>query len=220
MSKCIDGQSESKIHAYELGLFSGDELTHFEQHLMDCSSCFEKVTSHLDVTRLLRFDPQVRPGDDAAAGSESPPTDMIRETRTTPFSGLKRLMILAAVLVIIAVPVFKYVMSPDSPPGIVQQLELYPLRSEGARSISLQTGGDAEIKFVVESIRPSEAFRIQIASVSGEQVYQVDNFDEFNEMGLGIVTIPVNRFEIGNYQLLVIDPSSEKVRASYHFRVE
>ena len=61
MSNCIDQKFESIIHAYELGLLSGDELIKFEQHLMDCTSCYQEIESQLDSSRLLRHDPKLRP---------------------------------------------------------------------------------------------------------------------------------------------------------------
>jgi tetratricopeptide (TPR) repeat protein len=53
-------QYAEMLHAYELGMLTGEDLRRFEEHLLTCDGCFEKV-DHLQATGdLLRNDIDIR----------------------------------------------------------------------------------------------------------------------------------------------------------------
>ncbi|MFH2035686.1 MAG: tetratricopeptide repeat protein [Candidatus Zixiibacteriota bacterium] len=60
MNRCINNKSEKLLHAYELGMLSGEELGEFELHLLECDYCFQKIKDLKKAAKLLRFDTDIQ----------------------------------------------------------------------------------------------------------------------------------------------------------------
>jgi tetratricopeptide (TPR) repeat protein len=51
---------EDMLHAYELGMLRDDDLRAFEEHLMDCDRCFERIKHLESAGELLRLDADIK----------------------------------------------------------------------------------------------------------------------------------------------------------------
>ncbi len=59
MSECTDKRYRDMLHAWELGLLSGDERRDLELHLMDCPACRKEARELVDAMRAVRSDSDV-----------------------------------------------------------------------------------------------------------------------------------------------------------------
>jgi hypothetical protein len=133
---------------------------------------------------------------------------------------VNRLLLMAAVLVLVCVSVIKYGLMTESGPPATEVLELYPLRASEGRTVTLVAGGRIEIHFVVSGYHDGIVSNIRIESSDSSVVYERDVFADFNEMGLGVITLSADRFKVGLYRFIVTDTRTDAVKASYNFRVD
>ena len=54
MSNCSDNKFEKLLYPYELGMLDPDQRTELELHLMDCTSCSDKVIKLQSAVKMLR----------------------------------------------------------------------------------------------------------------------------------------------------------------------
>jgi hypothetical protein len=103
---------------------------------------------------------------------------------------------------------------------VVQTLELLPSRAGGNDIIYLEKGGDVEISFFVAEQFQGEADLI-ISSIAGDTVLHTPGFSDFNDQGLGSITLSVSKFSDGHYMLTIIPvPETGLEERIYMFRVK
>jgi tetratricopeptide (TPR) repeat protein len=60
MAECTRKDLAELLHAYELGLLSGDKRAEIELHLLECDACLLQAQRTAESSRLLKFDPETR----------------------------------------------------------------------------------------------------------------------------------------------------------------
>ncbi len=214
MNGCVNKALGQLLHDYELGLLSDEDNDRFEMHLYECDYCLAQVREFMDVSRILTEDPDAR-----AVLEEIAREPGIKKDKKK-FSPFLKLLIAAVLIVVIAVPVYKYGIQ-EGPSGITQTLDLLPARTGGSDVIYLEKGSDAVINFyVADSIKGPVS--LVISKVDGDTVLMLQDFTDFNGRGMGTVTVPVTDFSEGHY-ILHIRPISEldlKHEKLYMFRVK
>ena len=115
MSNCIDRRFEEMLYAYELGMLSDEDERQLELHLYECTHCFESVRQFKDSSWLLRHSAKVR----EQVESYVEPARTINVTR---------ILLIAAVLLVVAIPVYRIGFAPDETDSVIQQLLLLPDR--------------------------------------------------------------------------------------------
>jgi len=60
VSECKDKQLGKLLHAYELGMLSGEESDAFEVHVLECKYCNDRVQQLRDTCNLLRHSSELR----------------------------------------------------------------------------------------------------------------------------------------------------------------
>lgn len=210
MSSCIDQKYEKMIHAFEINMLKEDDRRDFEQHLLRCQSCFKQVEEFLPSIRLLRHDP------DFMAEAVTEP-----ESRIVPkkkWSNITRLLAAAVLIVVLALPIYWFMISVDD----VQEIVLLPDRSSNNNTLLLREGGTARISFAVEDYNKEIAYDLIILDLSGDTIFYRQDFTDFNEKGLGSISLPVSEFNIGHYILTIstIFASDSMEYIQYTFRVK
>jgi hypothetical protein len=185
------------MHAYELGTLADSERTEFELHLFECEFCYENVQKFKNEGKTLRHDTDIR-----ALSSEAVESAGDRKSRRTIIGAL----IAAATVIAVAVPTFLWY----SQPSEVQLLRLLPLRGVPVNEIQLDSGGDIEIRFVLEGANEATSSHLQITADNGEILWEESGFDDYTERGLGTIQLPVAAFSPGGYTLTISEVSTKK----------
>jgi len=111
MAACSDRRFEEMLYAYELGIFPDAERAELEQHILECDSCFEKVSKFESAAHLLRTSQAVKQEVETLTGNTtSRPEERLRRA-TWIRSGLA----VAAVLVILLLRPWRLEFQPDQP---------------------------------------------------------------------------------------------------------
>jgi hypothetical protein len=193
------------LHSYELGVLSSEEAREFEKHVLDCESCFEEMKEMLPTSTLLRHDPDVR-----AVSNES-------VEKKFRFS---KLMLIAAVLLISFVPIYRYVIMDALTSEVVQQVNLLPVRGAGDDLVELELGGTAEIRFYVKGATTASFFQVVIRSDQDDVVFSEDHFSDFTDFGAGLIVLPVSSLSKTTFVLTITESPEDTARvvAEYRFR--
>lgn len=231
MAECTDKRYGDLLHAYELNLLPDEERQRFEVHLLECHSCFERVKDMESVSQLLNQDQDVRRVVKVlAANAGTEPESAERKDDDKAGSGkhagkgnFKRYLLAAALTICIALPGYYYLSRTGPEQEVTQEMILLPMRGTTSRELSLQMGGQAEIRFVLEHAVQDHPYVVTIASsdLVSDTVYANREFDGFNENGMGTIRLPITQFESGFYKLTISDPtvSAEPIR-EYRFTVK
>jgi len=214
MSSCVDKSLGKLLHNYELGLLSEEDKKQLELHLFECDYCRGLAGEFLDLSRMLRYDPDAQ----AILEEISVETDTGKENGPKKLPLISRLLLAAAAVLMLAIPVYKYVLQNGSP-SISQTVILFPTRSSANAIIDIDKGGTVEFKFHV-----SEGFdasvNLTLVRVGGDTVETQADYSDFDENGTGSLTLPVSTFSEGHYSL-IIEPTVDSIgaeRLQYLFR--
>ena len=96
------------------------------------------------------------------------------------------------------------------------------MRNAGNEVLYIDSGGIAEIRFVIDEASSDHSYDVSVRSRSGELVYRDESFSDFDDSGTGLITLPVKRFAPGFYGVRVNDPrfGTDKAPVELYFRVE
>jgi len=213
MKECSNKGLGQLLHDYELGLLSEEDNHRFEMHLYECDFCLAQAKEFIDVSKILAKDPEAKALINKIAEE---PEGKEGKKRTSP---LLKLLIAAILVVVIAIPVYKYGIN-EKGPAVVQTLDFLPSRAGGSDILYLEKGGDAAINFFI-----SEYFHgsveLVISKVGGDTILSLPDFDKINDHGMGTITLPVDDFSAGHY-MLQVSPSDNSASPDrlYMFRVK
>ena len=216
MSSCIENELGLLLHDYELGLLSADDKLRFELHLYECDYCLTQVREFAETSRIFKHDPTIREIVEALADDSD---NVNRGSARNKSSLFTRLLIAAVIVLAVSAPIYLYWSQPEQ--SIARQtLELLPSRSGGSNIIYLDQGGEVTISFYADEELQASA-DIVIAEIEGDTLLIRQNFSDFNEHGLGTITLPLSTFFTGHY-MLTIKPDSETELGEriYMFRVK
>ena len=226
-SPCSNPELEQKLHAYELGMLSDADREMVEVHLVECESCYSEIKELNKAAALLRDDETIR---NVALSLESENAESSNgvawfgkfSQAIWPRRTYSKLLPVAVVLLLVSVVLFQLLPERDQQEEIQQTLDLFPMRGSKPNVLILDGSKDAIINFVYESFDPAKTYDLQIISDGGQVVYSLEAFTEFSETGLGSITISLDIFKKGIYELDIIDAASDPpvIREQYYFEVE
>ncbi len=224
MSRCIDPRFENMLHGFELGLLSEEDRLAFEEHLLDCDHCYELAKQFLPVSLLLRHDEDMRADGKGDTGlPEKPLTDEGQaETKTSRFN-LTRTLAIAALIVVLAIPVYWFGLRDTTPPPGAQCLVFTAVRGGTPPLLYIEKGGMAELVFARDSLFVDLEYHVIVSSRDGETVlYENKNFSEFDSLGTGSISLPLADFTPGFYILSIMPLLEDSVLSGqvYNFRVK
>ncbi|MCB2229674.1 zf-HC2 domain-containing protein [bacterium] len=205
MKSCTNKEIGHMVHAFEIGVLSDEDKDRFIAHLLECDHCFEKVQSLRKAVGLIRFDQDIRSDVQqvvAVAG----------EAERKAQSWYQKLVVLpavrfaaaAALVLVVALPVVWSVLERGGPKTL-QTVSLSPTRSVGNNIITMGLGDAVEVRFVLPGAGLESAAIVTISPNGGAPVYVDSNFHDFDQGGLGSITVPLQDFSPGIYQLQVRD---------------
>ena len=204
MSECTNKTLGQKLHAYELGLLSEQEALEVELHILECPECMDSAARFIDTVRLLRHHPQVG--------------ELSRRQASSGGLHIVRFLAIAALLLVVATPVYYlwYKQNPDA--SHVQRLYLTPIRANDARTVFLDSSGSVEIDFLIADSLHQGAYEIRIDARKGHTVFVDSVFTSYDSSGSGHISLPTKVFDRGFYALKVIRQDS--TLTVYYFRVD
>ncbi|MBD3232661.1 MAG: hypothetical protein GF315_02945 [candidate division Zixibacteria bacterium] len=225
MAECNDRSFKDLLHAYEMGILSEDERKRVEIHLLKCESCFETVQEGHESAQMMKTEGEFRAvageyGKEKVAGERL--WNRLKMYLFSPITLPKphRIATVFVIFLIVAFSVYKFGIDTGSEYRVQQVLKFYPNRAVTANFIELEQGGVAVIEFVYGEAQPGQSYRLQIKSLDSEYIVLDSVFSEFNDLGRGSVSIPVEAFTRGFFRLQFIDPESNQPQMEYRFRVE
>lgn len=217
MSRCTDPIYHDMLHAWELGMLSDDDRRRFELHLLQCDACAGEAGQFLQPSRLLRNDPDFRPS--ANEVSFDLPAGKVKTS--TVRRNVTRVLLAFAAVLILAVPVYRWMRAPGDESAPVQQLKLVPTRGSGEDIVRRDQGGSLEIRFYVEGASAALPYRVKVSTQHGLPVYTNDKFSDFSNSGTGVLVLQVDDLDTGLYALTVCPANdSLNVLQTYNFRVQ
>lgn len=216
MRECTNIKVGQMLHDYELDILSTEDKQQFELHLYECENCLSHVREFMSPSRIIKFDPDARKIiEDMAGDSDEVKPERIRKAP----SHFYKLLIAAIIVLVIGIPAYLY-WGPPQWPRAAQTLELMPYRAGGNDIIHLEKGGDVEIKFFFAENFQGTANLI-ISNIDGEVILHLHSFKNFNDRGLGTITLPVSMFSDDHYMLTVYTDSETGPRErAYMFRAK
>ena len=205
MNSCTDPKFEQIIHGYELGVLSQEEVREFEMHVLDCEYCFEHVREMLPTSILLRHDADVQavwPSSDGKKFKYS------------------KLLLIAALVVLAVVPIYRFGIIDEVPSGTVQQINFLPMRANGNNHVEIGLGGIVEIRFNIEGATRASTYRVNIRSSFEDTVFSANEYSDFTDFGAALISLPVSLLSEGAYILTIGEPQDDttKVVAEYLFQ--
>jgi len=215
VSQCSNTELGQLLHIYELDLLSEEDKRRFEMHLYDCRHCLTQVQEFMDVARMIEHDPEARALVSDIAGE----TDTGRKRSRKKSSTFYRLLIAAVIVIVLAVPVYRYWLQPEKT-AAVQTLEFRPSRAGGSDVLYLDKGGEVEIAFFLADQYTGTA-TVAIVSIEGDTVVSIPDFSAFDNDGVGTVVLPMGSFDKGHYSLTIVPPAESEIHERiYMFRVK
>ena len=216
MSRCHDEQLGLLLHDFELGMLADKDRTRFELHLYDCDYCMDEVRTFVGPARTLMTDSDLRSQIRRLGGEEGNSTKHESPGNSFRFG---KFLLAAALIAGIAVPMYWLTQDKEQTASI-QHLEFLSARTGGSDVIYLDQGGDVVIEFSVGESN-SGPVSLLITNVTGDTVLTRPGFEDFNDRGLGSISLPVTQFSAGHYMLTVTPASVDSTQAEiqYFFRV-
>ena len=215
MSKCTDDNLGRLLHDYELGLLPDEDRKRFELHLYDCDHCLEQVRDFADAANILAQDTDARSIIRALAADENDVAETKSKKNISPFV---KLLLVAALVVIVAVPAVMYLQDGDA---VIQTLEFLPTRTAGSDVVYLDRGGTVEIRFFInEALRSGTT--VKLTSIDGQTIREIDNYTDITDDGFGSLVIPISEFADGHYMLMIsaVEAPDTLRDQQYMFRVK
>jgi len=217
MNGCIDPECGAMLHAWELGLLSDDDRQRFELHLLQCELCSDEAVQFTQSAKLLREDPEFRPMAGESVDREAAGIPLKAATRRH----ITRVLLAAAVVLVVAIPVYRMVFSPHEIPAVVQKLNLIPVRGESNNTVTRIPDANLEIRFYVEGATESHTYRVTVLRQASVTVYDNERFNSFSGSGVGTMILPMRDLDAGLYTLIVRSVAdASTVLQEYNFRIE
>lgn len=229
MSSCTNIETGRRLHDYELDTLSTEDKQQFELHLYECDHCMSRVREFMDVSRIIRHDPDFRAIVQDIAAELDKKKQPIKPARSkilnllwpeTPRFALARLIPALVLLLIISFPIYRLI--DNLRPDYRQTINLFPIRGGEKTVLLSEKGGQAVINFVIENPVPAGIYEIQISSEEGKDVYSNKGFSEFNEQGMGSVILPLDSLGKGGYKLTISEATGDSLETAgeYYFTVK
>jgi hypothetical protein len=223
VSQCSNPEYEHMLHAFELGLLAEEDRLHFEEHLLDCDYCFARVEEFMAISHRMRHDPDVRPDPEEVKNllSGTAGKQEVEDTSVKNWSRFTRLVAIAAMVIVAALPVYWLGFRETATDGPIQQINLMPTRGGSPPVLYLDEGGTAEIRFVAEGIQSGTGMKVRIVGRTGGVIYETDYDEAVDASGNGNISLPITEFEPGFYKLIFFQPhdTTQASQREYNFRV-
>ena len=196
MGKCTDPAFENKLHSFEMGMLSDDERKQFEEHLLECQSCFEQFQEFLPSARLLRQDPEFEK--DATADTPQ------KSGQSSKLMNVTKFLAAAVIVLVIAVSVRWFVIT-EVHENVSQTIELFPMRDGGSAVIDLSLDGPVRISFFISDSAVTSA-DILIRNVDGDTIRSANQYEEIDEFGYGSIVLPLTELSRTHYIMTIVYP--------------
>lgn len=214
------------LHAYELGALSEEDADRFEIHLLECQHCFAELKAFEEVADLLRSDEEIRNlARQAAAVQESSAdsfwTKLWRLLWPDVHLAFKPVLAYLVILLLIVPAYMGLRRSRDRDVNQPQVITLLPEKSPGEEMFQADVDHDGLLRFVFRDALVNRSYLVSIESENGEMVYRNQDFNTFDDYGLGELIIPHAMMKPGCYKLIIAGPrtGSGQDTISYYFRV-
>jgi len=228
MSKCSKPDVGALLHAYELNALSEEDTERFERHLLECEHCFNDVQEFGSGAVLLATDNEVK-----NMVRRADPTDLQSESairklwgRLWPETPFVFKPVLAYLLVLfMAIPAYhglRYAARDDRQIRPLQAISLVSGRSTQEAVFRISSDRDGTIRFHFSGAVQGMSYRVVVETEEGKEVVRYDNFDVFDEFGMGELFFPLAKMSPGEYRLIITDPSAEypSNTQEYRFTIE
>lgn len=225
MSDCIDKGLGKLLHAYELHALSEQDVERFEMHLMHCEYCFSRVAEFSEYAEAIRSGESVKEA--VGRTSEESSLNIIWQYLwpRVPFPFKPGVVyVLLLLLVAPAYYGFKYLSAKNESLRPVQVIRLMANRNATDNTLRIGSGLDGIISFGYPAIVAGKSYQIVITADGGAEIARYDNFNNFNEFGMGELIVPLaemKKMGAGNYRLLLTDPNADSLpkTVEHRFRI-
>lgn len=221
MSTCNSQNIGLKLHAFELGMLPKPEREEFEEHLLECTHCFDQVRRHQAAMQLLNVDQElqreiINDVEDMEDDYSSPDKD-----HGSWGVGFKAIVgvVLAAVLVLMVT--YQFGGEPGTAQKQMQVLRFNSLRVAGPTVVYLAKGGDVRFDIPLAEQQDVDSVRFTVRTAAGLDVFVKEKAVPSGNEKVSI-EVPLNLFEAGLHNVTIesVDHTSEFKATTYTFRVK
>lgn len=184
-------------------------MQQFEEHLMVCEACLEKVRRFQDLAPVLRDDAEAVDivtqtlAETASGGEQSQNSIWARlwPKASLPF---KPAFLYAVIIMLLIPAVSTLIPTRGEKDSRLQTIHLVDLRSgNGQMAFSAAEGLDGVIVIVFSKALPNQKYDIAISDTHGKTVVHIEHFDGFNVLGTGYLLFPKENMIAGEYTLTI-----------------
>ncbi len=223
MDNCVDKNISKMLHAYELQALTDVERDIFEQHLLICDFCHEKVKAFLPSAIEIYKDEELMQFAERAASPKGYKKghksilDLLWPR--APF-----LLKPAVLYALMGIAIIAGLLSFDTggrESGFIkplQSISLAPLRNSYQPNINISDGADALFQFYVPDGTDSVLYVLKILGEGNTLIYENKEF-RLNAENRGLFYINLQSLDPGNYTLSLSVESSDTNIVIYHFNI-
>lgn len=221
MTRCNNTKVGVMLHAFELGMLATADRQEFEEHLLECSHCFELVQRHKGEIEVLNTNVEIQK--EIIEGHGNALDEINQEPASAPKTGgrTKLFMWLSLAAVVIYVSITQFSSEFSDEVQLVQEIQFKELRSVDNAVIKHDMGGMAVFSVPLVDSLSLDNLYISLTTVSGGvKIKGVTVLSR--EAGYIKLEVPVLAFTKGLYKIRIELQSSSKdsIISTFTFRVK
>lgn len=227
MLKCCDPHIGQLLPSYELQALSEEDVKLFEIHVMHCEYCLNEISSFEKYAHLMRHSNEAREAMKDAIRVDVPPISIWEKLSGYLWPDVPLIFkpALSLVLVLLlAIPAFYGIQNigvSNSEVRPVQTIRLMGTRTTGENTFTISSGLDGVIVFTLPNATAYESYDVVVTDAEDNKVFQLNNFDTFNKLGIAEFLLPQPLMNPGLYRLKISHstPDTTILIKQYRFRI-
>ena len=199
--ECNDPTKGSMLHAWEIGALTEEDAEQFEEHLLKCRSCFDKVLHFSASVDLMRKDRSIRKEIDRSV-------DGVIKHGTSAWKVRQHLWPVVAftLIALLLYPAWVGLERLDGPQiRAVEVIDLVPTRSASSPIDMPTLGKDFLLNISFDTDAAGKDFVIFIINAEGDTLYQEDVRSGTDSTATEAVLVPYEALSEGGCRVILMD---------------
>lgn len=214
--KCNHPEIGKYLHAFELGILPEEKRTAFEEHLLNCSYCFNEVEAMHRPLEIMESSIDLYQIATSAKINQVRKNTLIQNLSDWIKFGWGKPAILVIVILLSAYPAYLGLSGKKQSNHIttIQSLSLFTHRGNNDAPFEFNNNQDLVLSIICPDIDRSKQYKITITTGDRLELITIPNFDGFDQYNTGHIKIPKELLTTSDYSVEVISPETDTL---YHF---